>query len=104
MLESKNFNMSLWQLLIKQAKDRKTLTYTDVSRILDYGTPRTIWKILYPIQYYCLENWYPPLFIMVVTKANSLPWTWAGKYSQKDVFEEELKNVYNYDWESLNII
>jgi hypothetical protein len=40
MNKSKGINKDLWQLLVQKAKEKKTITYTEVSKIIGLSTPR----------------------------------------------------------------
>ena len=55
-----------WQILLGAAHNRQTLTYDDMSELMDYGIGRNVKNALDPIYRYCEENDLPPLTALVV--------------------------------------
>ena len=87
MKKSKEISCNLWDLLIKCAKNRKTISYGEASRLLEIYH-RVIRHPLHIIQKYCHENNFPHLTILVVDRNGNLG---KGKTSVSNVdFERNI--------------
>lgn len=85
-----------WQILVGAAHNRQTLTYDDMSELMDYGIGRNVKNALDPIYRYCETNDLPPLTALVVGVRSGI----LGK-----AFVESFPNipkvqadVYARDW------
>ena len=82
----------IWAVLARAAKNRQTLTYGQVGKLI--GVPTAgLGQLLEPIQSYCLIHNLPPLTLLVVQRETGLPgsgFTGVGApefaRSQADVF------------------
>lgn len=91
----------IWPMLVWAAQGRKIYIYREVAEVL--GMPRAwrqIGKFLHPIMLYCRENDLPPLTVLVVNKATSIPGvglTTAGELTLERV-KMEQERVFGHDW------
>lgn len=84
----------IWSLLVLAARNRQTLTYDMVSKMI--GVPRPgIGQFLEPIQSYCLINGLPPLTILVVQEDTGIPG--VGFIAAEDIPSNQQK-VFALDW------
>jgi len=96
-LEGKPYRaVQAWQILVGAAYHRQTLTYEDMSELMDYGIARNVVNALDPIFRYCENNDLPPLTALVVGMHSGIP---------GESFVEEYPNipkaqadVYARDW------
>jgi hypothetical protein len=91
-------SMQIWAILICAAKDRKSYTYGQIATILGMGGAGVISQFLGPIMWYCEENGYPPLTVLVVNQDTGLPG--EGLTTLQDVNEDREK-AFNLDWFSI---
>ncbi|MBK2105673.1 HNH endonuclease [Francisella philomiragia] len=89
----------VWDELINCAKDKTTITYSDLAKRIDF------WAIslrhpLECIQKYCQEKEILPLSILVISKNTKLP---GDGFTATDtsLFTETLKDIYSYDWDQI---
>lgn len=86
----------IWAVLALAAKNRQTLTYSMLSKLI--GVPAAgLGKLLEPIQSYCLLHNLPPLTVLVVQQESGLPGSgYTG--SKAEEFARNLMLVFDYDW------
>jgi hypothetical protein len=96
MKQSKEISCPLWDLLIKCAKNRKTISYGEASRLLEIHH-RVIRHPLHIIQKYCHDNNLPHLTILVVDRNGKLG---KGKTTVSNV-NIERNSVYEMNWQSI---
>jgi len=85
----------IWAVLAWAAKNRQTLTYGHLSKLI--GVPTAgLGQLLEPIQSYCLLKKLPPLTILVVQKGSGLP---GPGFSMNGADRARAcMDVYEYDW------
>lgn len=84
----------IWSVLALAAKNRQTLTYSLVSRLI--GVPTAgLGQLLEPIQSYCLMHKLPPLTIIVVSSETGLPG--SGFTAASDIPRAQ-NSVFAHDW------
>ena len=93
MKKSKGTSCHLWDILIKCAKNRKTISYGEASKLLEIYH-RSIRYPLHILQKYCLDNKLPHLTILVVDRNGNLG---KGKTPVSNV-DFERSRVYEMDW------
>ena len=86
----------IWAVLAWAAKNRQTLTYGHLSKLI--GVPTAgLGQLLEPIQSYCLRKKMPPLTILVVQQDTGWPGTgFTG--ATVDEYAEAYMKVYRYGW------
>jgi hypothetical protein len=87
--------LQAWQILIGMARNRQTITYEELSRLMyNKKAPGVLDKILGHIAYYCQDNGLPPLTAIVVGKGRGTP----GEDIPVDpaTFDRERERVYGY--------
>jgi len=90
---------NMWDYLVNIAKNWDKKTYLDVSKDLKIWSPEQVWKILGPIQDYCIKNSKPKLTSLIINKKTKYPWDW---FLQKGLSYEQIwKEVYEYKWEKV---
>ena len=87
----------IWPLLAFAARNRQTLTYDLLGRLISVPAAG-LGQLLEPIQSYCLVKGLPPLSALVVRKDSGLPGT--GFIAAADV-PKELQRVFERDWLSV---
>jgi len=85
----------IWSLLICAARERKTYTYGDVAKILGYSGAGVMGSQLGPIMYYCEDNNFPPLTVLVVNQETGLP---GDGLSTLEEVNSDREKVFNFDW------
>ncbi len=86
----------IWAVLAWAAKNRQTLTYSHLSKLI--GVPTAgLGQLLEPIQSYCLLNELPPLTILVVQQDSGVPGTGFTGTSAAE-YAKTYMEVYEYDW------
>jgi hypothetical protein len=89
--------LQAWLILIGRARNRQTLTYTQLHELMHYGAPVGLGRqILDYIKIYCSVNDLPPLTIIVVKKDAGVPGSGFGDF---DLAEQEA--VFKFDWYSI---
>lgn len=88
----------IWSLLICAARERKTYTYGKVADILGFGGAGVMAQILGCIMWYCEENDFPPLTVLVVNQESGLPG--EGLSTVEDV-NSDREEVFQFDWFSV---
>lgn len=84
----------IWSLLALSAKNRQTLTYELISKLI--GVPGVgLGQLLEPIQSYCLLNELPPLTILVVQSDSGMPG--SGFIAASDIPRIQQR-VVAFDW------
>ena len=86
----------IWSVLAWAAKNRQTLTYADLGKLI--GVPAAgLGGLLEPIQSYCLLEKLPPLTVLVVKTDNGLPGSgFTGATASE--FGSALAATYATDW------
>lgn len=89
----------IWAVLAWAAKNRQTLTYNHLSKLIRVPRPG-LGQHLAPIQTYCLSDKkeeMPPLTILVIGEKSGLPH--EGFY-ESDItkYPKLYVRVYEYDW------
>jgi len=86
----------IWSVLSWAAKNRQTLTYSHLSKLI--GVPTAgLGQLLEPIQSYCLRQTIPPLTILVVQQESGHPGVgFTG--ANVDEYARAYMGVYRYDW------
>jgi len=86
----------IWAVLAWAARNRQTLTYGDLGKLL--GVPAAgLGNLLEPIQSYCLVEKLPPLTVIVVQKESGLPGSgFTGATAEE--FAGALVAVFSFDW------
>src|SRR3546814_16329686 len=86
----------IWAVLAWAAKNRQSLTYTQVSALI--GVPRAgLGQLLEPIQSYCIINNLPPLTVLVVQQESGLPGSGFTGASAGDLAKAQM-SVFSQDW------
>jgi hypothetical protein len=86
-----------WQILVGKAKNRQTLTYQDLSRLMyRRDAAGVVAAILGHIAFYCVDNALPPLTSIVVGKDSGKPG--AEIPINPAAIDQEREKVYRYDW------
>lgn len=86
----------IWSVLAWAARNRQTLTYAQVSRLV--GVPAfAMGGMLEPIQSYCLDQKLPPLTILVVNQETGLPGAGFTAASASDLAKQQT-GVFAFDW------
>jgi hypothetical protein len=84
----------IWPALILAARNRQTLTYDLLARLI--GVPRpALGQLLEPIQSYCLTHSLPALTALVVSDTTGLPGT--GFVAAEDIPAMHAQ-VFGHDW------
>jgi hypothetical protein len=84
----------IWPVLVLAARQRQTLTYDLLARLI--GVPRpALGQLLEPIQSYCLVNALPALTAIVVSDSTGLPGT--GFTAAEDIPQMHAQ-VFAHDW------
>ena len=86
----------IWAVLAWAAKNRQSLTYNQLSRLVGVP-PAGLGQLLEPIQSYCLSNGLPPLTILVVQQESGLPGAGFIGASATD-FARAQAEVFSQDW------
>lgn len=86
----------IWALLAWAAKNRQSLTYSQVSSLI--GVPRSgVGRMLEPIQSYCILQGLPPLTLLVVQQESGLPGSGFSGASAGDLASAQMR-VFGEDW------
>ncbi|MFE8033571.1 hypothetical protein [Thiohalocapsa marina] len=86
----------IWSVLAWAARNRQTLTYGQLSRLI--GVPAAgLGKLLEPIQSYCLVSELPPLTILVVQQDSGLPGAGFTGALAAELASKQM-DVFAYDW------
>ena len=89
--------VQVWQILVAQAMDRKSITYEQLS-VLMFGRAAAgvLGMILGHVANYCNANGLPPLTVIVVNSVTGLP----GESIPVDAAELNSRReaVYKFDW------
>lgn len=84
-----------WLVLTGCARKRETLTYTQLCKLMEYGNPHAMGRILGRVMYYCQAADLPPLTILVVNMRTGRPGVGLALYNDRDALRER---VFNYPW------
>jgi hypothetical protein len=86
----------LWAVLAWLARNRQTITYAQLGRLI--GVPTAgLGQLLEPIQSYCLINGLGPLTILVVQQDSGLPGSgFTGSTAPE--FAKSQAEVFAFDW------
>lgn len=88
-----------WDILVKRAKQHRTIGYKELADAIGLSHHRPVRFILSDIQEFC-RNHLPPLTILVVNKSGR---PGAGFNAlAADRFDEGVQEVYDFDWLSLD--
>ena len=85
----------IWSLLVCAARDRKTYTYGRLASALGMRGAGVMAPLLGPIMYYCLEQQFPPLTVLVVNRDTGLPG--SGLKTVENV-NLDRETVFAHDW------
>ncbi|MCK4998813.1 MAG: hypothetical protein KAS23_04730 [Anaerohalosphaera sp.] len=86
----------IWAVLAWAAKNRQTLTYGHLSKLISVPTAG-LGQLLEPIQSYCLQKKIPPLTILVVQQDSGHPGSgFTG--ATLDEYAKAYMDVFKYDW------
>ena len=85
-----------WLILIAQARNQQTLTYSTLDELMKFGNPRALGAILDYIWAYCRANDLPPLTSIVVAKTTGVP-----SNSEGDLDFAQKEAVFEFDWYSI---
>ena len=86
----------IWTVLAWAAKNRQTLTYGHLSKLI--GVPTVgLGQLLDPIYLYCRQEELPPLTILVVQQDSGLPGPGFPEMNRADHARAYME-VYEYDW------
>lgn len=86
----------IWAVLAWAARNRQTLTYSHLSKLISVPTAG-LGQLLEPIQSYCLRKKLPPLTILVVQQDVGLPGAgFTG--ANLDEYARAYMEVYDKDW------
>lgn len=94
--------LQIWQILISEARNRRTITYEMLADMLGYKGAGALGKRLGPIWAFCKYHNLPPLTVIVVGKDSGEPGEGLEEY--KDIggsFDQTRENVFKYNWFSL---
>ena len=88
--------LQIWQILISKASNRQTMTYGNLSNMLD-GSIRAIemGDYLDPVMRYCRTNRLPPLTILVVNRETGEP---GSGFPRSNALNADRERVFNYNW------
>ena len=86
----------IWAVLAWAAKNRQTLTYGHLSKLISVP-PAGLGQLLEPIQSYCLIEKLPPLTILVVQQDSGVPGTGFTGTSATE-YAKAYMEVYECDW------
>jgi alkylated DNA nucleotide flippase Atl1 len=86
--------LQIWQILVAYARERRTLTYGMVAKLLGYEGAGTLAPILGHIMFYCIQQELPPLTVIVVNQETGLP----GQGLIEADLNRDRERVFNYDW------
>lgn len=89
--------MLAWGVLTEIAKQRMTLTYSELAEKVGAGGPRACRHFLHLIQTYTMANQLPPMTILVVSKAKKKPGTGFIAHDM-DAVDQGMQLVWDYDW------
>lgn len=89
----------IWPVLVESAKNRKTLTYSDLAPLINTN-PLSVGKGLGPILFYCIDNKLPPLTVLVIGKISGVPGTGFIAWDIDDL-EEANKQVFAFNWDTV---
>jgi hypothetical protein len=85
----------IWAVLAWAAKNRQTLTYSHLSKLIGVS-PVGLGPFLDPIYVYCCQENLPPLTVIVVQKGSGLP---GPGFSMNGAdHARACMDVYEYDW------
>jgi hypothetical protein len=88
--------LQAWLILIGWARNRQTLTYSELDELMAFGNPRVLGPILAYIWDYCKINDLPPLTILVVSKNTEVPSSGMGEFDSA-----QQESVFEFDWYSI---
>ena len=86
----------IWAVLAWAARNRQTLTYRQVGKLIGIPTAG-LGQLLEPIQSYCLTQNLPPLTILVVQQETGLPGSGFTGASAPE-FARAQAEVFAKDW------
>jgi hypothetical protein len=85
----------IWSLLVCAARERKTYKYGDVAEILGFAGAGVMAQILGCIMWFCDENGFPPLTVLVVNKETGLP---GEGLSTLEEVNKDREAVFGFNW------
>jgi putative restriction endonuclease len=89
--------LQIWQIIVGKAHSRQKMTYGELAKMIGYTVIIAVHGPLKLIEYYCVKNGLPRLNILVVDKQSGVP----GEGTNTANFENELQQVFDYDWYAL---
>ena len=96
----------IWALLLLAAKNRQTITYGMLGKLVGRVPANGFGNMLAVIARYCEDNRYPPLTVLVVEKDSGKPSEDSGfpKDSKllldSNLILRRFQEVFFYDWEN----
>lgn len=96
------FAYPAWNILIKYAEKKRTVTYDELATAISSDLHfRQVGKVLDPIQNYCIEENLPPLTILVVRMSDRKPGS-GFIACTKEEFDLETKKVFSFNWSAFD--
>lgn len=90
----------LWPLLVKAAKDRQTIVYEDLAKVVNTN-PLSMRYALGPIFWFCYEEHHAPLTSIVVGKSNGKPGDGFIKWWGEN-YKNAIAETFDYDWSNVS--
>lgn len=88
-------SMQIWTLLVCAARERRSYRYGDIADILGMGGAGVMAQFLGPIMWYCEDNDFPPLTVLVVNQETGLP---GEGLSTLENVNMDREWAFNFDW------
>lgn len=93
----------VWNYLVDLASKKETKSYTEITADLFLWNPQVVWKLLSPIQDYCLGRKLPHITALIIKKGTTEQGDgYIPDYTKTP--EETILEVYNYNWNDENFI
>lgn len=98
-MKSSERALQMWQILISAAHNRQTLTYGQMSELVDLGPASTggvvVSQHLGLLLYYCKLNNLPPITVLVVNKNTGRP---GEGLTTLEELNQDRERVFNHEW------
>lgn len=88
--------LQAWQYLIGKAANRQIVQYEELRILMDYPTCNPLTPALGCIMFYCEQNDFPPLTLIVVNKSG-LPGD-GFTVEQIQNYHQRREEVFNFPW------
>jgi hypothetical protein len=92
-----NRALQIWLILIGLAKNRQTITYGGLAKLLGYKGAGVFGDTLGHIMFYCKQNELPELTVLVIDAEGGVPM----EPQLTPSFDTAREKVYKYDWYSI---